>query len=61
MTCLPYFCGADEGIDDAGVFGGAVEDLLDGEGVGIVGGFFQEAEDGFEGFVGVVEEDILSG
>ena len=37
---------------------GAVEDLFDGDDVGVFCGFLDEAEDGFEGFVGVVEEDV---
>lgn len=40
---------------------GAVEDLFDGDDVGVFCGFLDEAEDGFEGFVGVVEEDVAGG
>ena len=55
------FRGAGEGADDARVAGGAVEDLFDGEDLGIDGGFLEEADDGFEGFEGVDEEDIAFG
>ncbi len=55
------FGGFDEGVDDAGLARGAVEDLLDGDDVGIGGGFLDEAYDGIEGFVGVVEEDVAGG
>ena len=42
------FSGFDESVDDSGFAGGAIEDLFDGDDVGVLGGFLDEAEDGFE-------------
>ena len=53
--------GAGEGADDARVAGGAVEDLLDVEDVGVDGGFLEESDHGLEGFEGVDEEDVPLG
>ena len=43
---LAVFGGAGQGVDDGVVFGGAVEGLLDGEDLGVVGGLFDELDDG---------------
>lgn len=56
---LAGFGGVDEGIDNLGVFGGAVEGLLDGEDVGIARGFLDKADDGAVALVRVGEDEIL--
>lgn len=50
----------DEGADDAAVFGGAVEDLFDGDHVGIGGSLFEKLHDRLERFVGMVKEQVAS-
>ena len=51
---LAVFRGLDEGVDDAGLAGGAIEHLLDGDDVGIDRGLLDEAQHRLEGFVGMV-------
>ena len=47
--------GARQGGDDTAVPRGAIQDLLDGEDVGILGGFLDHSDDGIERLVGVRE------
>ena len=56
---LATFCRTNEGTDDAGVARGAVKNLFDGEDIGVVGGFFDELDDGVEGLIRVHEEYVL--
>ena len=56
---LFLFRGSDEGGHDGTVFACPVENLLDGQDVGIVRGFLDEPLDGIETFVGMREKDIL--
>ena len=44
---------------DRGVAAGAVEGLLDGKDLRVAGGLFDEIDDGVEGIVGVVEQDLV--
>ena len=50
-----------QGGYDAGVFGGPVQDLLDGDDVRVFRGFLHQAQDGFKAFIGMVEQDVPVG
>ena len=45
---LAVFRRLDQRVDDAGFFGGAVENLLDGDDIRIAGGLFDQAKDWIE-------------
>jgi hypothetical protein len=51
--------GIDQRADDRAVIGGAVERLLDGQHVGIARGLEQELHHRVEGFIGVMDDQIL--
>ena len=51
--------GFGERAHDRRVVRGAVERLLDGDDVGIAGGLLQELHDDVEGFVGVMDDQVL--
>ena len=50
-----------QGGHDAGVPGGAVQHLLDGDDVRIFRGFLHQAQDGFKTFIGMVEQNVPAG
>ncbi|EKY07317.1 hypothetical protein HMPREF9120_01046 [Neisseria sp. oral taxon 020 str. F0370] len=51
--------GVHQGFGQLGSRAGAVNRHFDGDDVGIGGGFADEADDGFEGLVGMVQQDVL--
>ena len=52
--------GVHQGFGQLGSRAGAVNRHFDGDDVGIGGGFADEADDGFEGLVGMVQQDVLA-
>ncbi len=59
VTCLPISAGAGQGVDDRVGVGGAIQRHLDRQDLGILRGLLDELDDRPEGFIRVVDQDVL--